>query len=159
MRKYISLTCAALLICPIAWAAAGQEDKSAKGAPNAGASATSELNVRADRRYDEMLGKMQVAVEEIAQLYGNPIFLQVFTNDIDRAAELRERIRSARSDQELRRELVDLQRKREELLNDIALKEREATRLTNRLVRQRAALDELGEAVDLAKKAVEETTR
>jgi predicted nucleic acid-binding Zn-ribbon protein len=106
-----------------------------------------------------MLGKMQAAVEEIAQLYGNPVFLQVFTNDIDRAAQLKDRLRSARSGDDLRRELADLQKKRDDLLNDIALREREAARLTNKLVRQRAALDGLSDAVEQARKAVEETAK
>lgn len=106
-----------------------------------------------------MLGKMQSAVEEIAQLYGNPIFLQVFTNDVERATELKQRLRLARSDENIRRELTDLEKKREELLNDIALKEREASRLSGRLVRQRVALDALAAAVEQARNAVEETAK
>ncbi len=106
-----------------------------------------------------MLGKMQAAVEEIAQLYGNPVFLQVFTNDEERASQLKERLRLAKTGDDVGHELADLQKKREDLLNDIALKQREADRLTSRLVRQRAALEALSEAVDQARKAVEETTR
>src|ERR1022692_1682330 len=106
-----------------------------------------------------MLNKMQAAVEEIAQLYGNPVFLQVFTNDAERASELKQRLKAARSWDDIRRELAGLEKKRDELLNDIALKEREAARLTGRLVRQRSALDALATAVEAARKAVEETAK
>jgi chromosome segregation ATPase len=161
MRKYISALAAALLICPTCWCAPGEPEPDARQIPNAGpaTAAAGDSNARADRRYDEMLGKMQAAVEEIAQLYGNPAFLQVFTNDVDRASQLKERLRSARSGDDLRKELAELQKKRDELLNDIALKEREASRLTSRLVRQRSALDTLADAVEQARKAVEETSR
>jgi uncharacterized protein YjiS (DUF1127 family) len=161
MRTNIIVIATALLACPICRAAPGQPDPAAQQALNAGVAAATanDSNARADKRYEEMLGKMQAAVEEIAQLYGNPVFLQVFTNDIDRVSELKERLHSARSGDELRRELADLQKKRDDLLNDIALREREAARLTSRLVRQRAALDALAEAVEQARKAVEETAR
>jgi chromosome segregation ATPase len=129
-------------------------DPAGVAAPDAADSA-----VRADKRYDEMLGKMQAAVEEIAQLYGNPVFLQVFTNDVERAAELKERLRVARSQGDIRREIAELEKKRDDLRNEIALKEREAARLSSRLVRQRAALDAVAAAVEQARKAVEETTK
>lgn len=127
--------------------------------PSAGMSQESEMEARADKRYEEMLGKMQAAVEEIAQLYGNPVFLQVFTNDVERASELKRRLRSEKSGADIQRELVDLERKRDNLLNDIALREREASRLSGRLVLQRAALDALAAAIEQARKAVEETTK
>ena len=57
--------------------------------PPAAAPAAPDMAALADRRLDEMLNRMQAAVEEIAGLYGNPTFLQVFTNDPDRAAELK----------------------------------------------------------------------
>ena len=104
-----------------------------------------------------MLAKMQAAVEEVAQLYGNPVFLQVFTNDMDQAAELKERLRLARSEKALRRDLSDLEKSRDEVMSDLALKQREASRLAARLVRQRAALDALAAAVEQARKAVEDT--
>jgi uncharacterized protein YjiS (DUF1127 family) len=159
-----ALICAAALLS-VAVACSGAEPgrsdpagKEATGAEPA-AAATADTGSRASKRYDEMLGKMQAAVEEIAQLYGNPVFLQVFTNDLARADELKERLRTARSEEQLRRELAELQRKRDDLLNDIALKEREAARAAARLVRQRAALDALSEAVEQAKRAVEETSK
>jgi hypothetical protein len=129
-------------------------DPAGVAAPDAADSAA-----RADRRYDEMLGKMQAAVEEIAQLYGNPVFLQVFTNDVERATELKERLRVARSEGDIRREIADMEKKRDDLRNEIAMKEREAARLSSRLVRQRAALDGVAAAVEQARKAVEETTK
>ena len=134
--------------------ASKSSDTAAVAAPDAADAA-----VRADKRYDEMLGKMQAAVEEIAQLYGNPVFLQVFTNDAERAAELKERLRAARSEEDIRREVAEMQKKRDDLRNEIALKEREAARLSGRLVRQRAALDALAAAVEQARKAVEETSK
>src|SRR5665213_1265392 len=96
----------------------------APSSPTAADSAT-----RADKRLEEMLGKMQASVEEIAQLYGNPVFLQVFTNDLGRATELKQRLRGARSDEDIRRELADLEKRRDDLLNDIALREKEEARL------------------------------
>lgn len=161
MKKHMFTIGIALVVFPICRAADGQRDPSAKPATVAVAqpAVANDSNARADKRYDEMLGKMQAAVEEIAQLYGNPVFLQVFTNDIDRASELKERLRSARSGDDLRRELADLQKKRDDLLNDIALKGREAERLTGRLARQRSALDALADAVEQARKAVEETAK
>jgi parvulin-like peptidyl-prolyl isomerase len=160
MRTRITIVGAFLLLGPICWAGAGPSDP-AKSAPNPGTdtAAVNESAARADKRYDEMLGKMQAAVEEVAQLYGNPVFLQVFTNDEERASRLKERLKLAKSGDDVGREVVDLQKKRDDLLNDIALKQREADRLTNRLVRQRAALEALAEAVEQARKAVEETTR
>ena len=113
----------------------------------------------ADRRYEEMLDRMQAAVEEVAQLYGNPTFLQVFTNDAGRASELKTRLSAARSSEEARLALAALEKRREELSADIALKEREAARLTSRLQRQRAALDALAAAVEQARKAVEDTAK
>jgi hypothetical protein len=118
-----------------------------------------EADRRASRRYEEMLDKMQAAVEEIAQLYGNPIFLQVFTNDPGRASELKQRLRAAQAGEEIRRDLAALEKKRDDLLSDIALREREAARVTVRLKRQRAALDAIAAAIEQARKAVEETSR
>jgi chromosome segregation ATPase len=152
---------AALLLGPICWAASGPPDATIKPDPVAApwGAAASDATARADKRYDEMLGKMQAAVEEIAQLYGNPVFLQVFTNDADRASALKERLKLAKTGDDVGHELADLQKRREDLLNDIALRQREADRLTSRLVRQRAALEALSQAVEQARKAVEETTR
>jgi uncharacterized protein YjiS (DUF1127 family) len=160
----IGLIAAALLVRPRCPAAPDPHPPSPSQAQKAdcetpGAEAAqSEASSRASKRYEEMLAKMQAAVEEVAQLYGNPVFLQVFTNDTERAAQLKERLRLARSEKEVRREVSDLQRQRDDVLNDLALKQREASRLAARLVRQRAALDALAGAVEQAKKAVEETT-
>jgi chromosome segregation ATPase len=161
MRTPITIAGAALLLCPMCWAASGLPDPASKPNPSTGTetAAANDSAVRADKRYDEMLGKMQAAVEEIAQLYGNPVFLQVFTNDEERASQLKDRLKLAKTGDDVGHELADLQKKRDDLLNDIALKQREADRLTNRLVRQRAALEALSEAVEQARKAVEETTR
>lgn len=147
---------AALLICGPGVAAPDASQQGPAHAQKAGAT-ESESSRRASKRYEEMLSKMQAAVEEVAQLYGNPTFLQVFTNDEGRAAELKERLRLARSTKELQRELSDLEKRRDDDLNDLALKQREASRLAARLVRQRAALDALAAAVEEARKAVEET--
>ena len=102
---------------------------------------------------------MQTAVADVAQLYGNPVFLQVFTNDAARASELKQRLKAAQSDDDVSREMAGLEKKRDELLGDIALKQREAARLTSKLARQRAALDALAAAVEEARKAVEDTAK
>jgi hypothetical protein len=155
-RKWI--VAVALALWTIAGAGADPEPKEAAAAA-APVSAETDLSARADKRYEEMLGRMQAAVEEIAQLYGNPIFLQVFTNDVERATELKQRLRSAHATDAIQKEIKDLEGKRDELLNDIALKEREATRLSNRLARQRVALDVLAGAVEQARHAVEDTAK
>jgi hypothetical protein len=162
--KRASLIAAALLMHTRCLTAPDPSQPGPGHAQNANSLATdaeapqSEASSRASKRYEEMLAKMQAAVEEVAQLYGNPIFLQVFTNDTERAAELKERLRLARSQKEMQRELSDLERRREDVLNDLALKQREASRLSARLAKQRAALDALAAAVEQARKAVEETT-
>lgn len=127
--------------------------------PSAESSAQNDKKSRADKRYEEMLGRMQAAVEEVAQLYGNPIFLQVFTNDAGRASALKERLRNASKSDDAGREMAALEKRREDILNDIALREREAARLATKLVRQRAALDALADAVEKAKRVVEETSK
>lgn len=118
-----------------------------------------ELAALADKRYQEMLSKMRDAVEEIAQLYGNPVFLQVFTNDEGRAAELKLRLHAEHTVEEVRREVSDLEKRREDLLGDIALKNKEASRLSERLARQRAALEALASAIEQARNAVEATSK
>jgi hypothetical protein len=128
-------------------------------APSGTTAAQGDASRRADKRYEEMLDRMQAAVEEVAQLYGNPVFLQVFTNDPARASELKQRLKAAQTGDEVGRELAGLERKRDDLLGDIALKEREAARLAAKLARQRAALDALAAAVEQARKAVEDTAK
>jgi chromosome segregation ATPase len=113
----------------------------------------------ADKRYAEMLEKMQASIEEIAGLYGNPTFLQIFTNDPERAAQLKQRLRTDRREEALRGEMRDLEAKRDELRGDLALKEREAAKLAARLARQRSALDAISGALEAARKAVEDTAR
>ena len=158
-----SLIMATLLVCHPCTAGPESTQPGMGQAPKVGSRPAkgepleSDVDIRADKRYEEMLGKMQEAVEEVAQLYGNPTFLQVFTNDSDRAAELKKRLQAARSGEEIKRELATLEERRDDLLNDLALKQREAARLAARLVRQRAALDALAAAVEQARKAVEDT--
>jgi DNA repair ATPase RecN len=114
---------------------------------------------RSRQRFEEMLAKMQSAIEEIAELYGSPSFLEVFTNDRERADELRSRLAAVGSAAGARRELAELARRREEMLNDLALREKESRRLTEKLVRQRAALEALAAAVEQARRATEESAR
>lgn len=113
----------------------------------------------AEKRYQEMLDRMRAAVEEVAQLYGNPTFLQVFTNDTARASELKHRLKEGQSGQEILQQMLELEKKKSELSEDIALKERESAKLSAKLVRQRMALDALAAAVELAQKDVEDTVR
>jgi hypothetical protein len=162
MKASIILVAVSVFTSPQSWAGAPSIPPQAK-VPQANpvpAGAAEDNGIRrADKQYEEMLEKMRAAVEEIAQLYGNPLFLQVFTNDAGRASELKQRLRSAQTEDDIRGELAELAKKRDSLLNDIALKEREAVKLAGRLVRQRAALDTLASAVDQARKAVEDTAR
>ena len=159
MRVVLILNIMPLLVIVAPTARAGEEPPAPAAEKAQAGPSPVDLDARADKRYDEMLGKMRAAVEEIAQLYGNPLFLQVFTNDDARAAELKLRLRSAQSGVEIRREIDGLERKRDDLSGDIALKKREAARLGEKLVRQRAALDALASAMEQARKAVEDTSR
>jgi DNA repair exonuclease SbcCD ATPase subunit len=134
-----------------AGAAGAMTDRSAAAGPTA--------DERARQRYEEMLAKMQSAIEEIAELYGSPSFLEVFTNDRERANDLKSRLAAVGSAAAAQRELADLARRREELLNDLALREKEARRLTDKLARQRAALEALAAAVEQARRATEDSAR
>ncbi|HEY5229104.1 MAG TPA: hypothetical protein VIJ19_11210, partial [Opitutaceae bacterium] len=82
-----------------------------------------------------------------------------FTNDPDRAAELKQRLHAAKNSDEIEKELRNLEKRRGELLDDIALKERESARLAKRLTVQRAALDAVSIAVEQARRAVEDTSK
>jgi uncharacterized protein YjiS (DUF1127 family) len=162
MNSVYRLAMAAFLCGSLPAAAAEAPAASATASATAPAAetpmTTEEIERRASRRYEEMLDRMQAAVDEIAQLYGNPVFVQVFTNDPARAAELKERLRAAQGSERIRTELAALEKKRDELLSDIALREREAARVSSRLKRQRAALDAIAAAIEQARKAVEETS-
>jgi hypothetical protein len=114
---------------------------------------------RADKRYEEMLSRMQASIEDIAQMYGNPVFLQIFTNDVSRASALKQRLHAEKTTQEVEKDLRELALKRDSLMEDIALKEREAAKLTRRLAVQRAALDAVAGAIEQAKTAVEDTSK
>ena len=120
-------------------------------------SASRESAARAQKKQEEMLSKMQASVEEIAGLYGNPTFLQVFTNDRELADELKVRLKAEKTAGQVRREVSELEKKRDDLMNAIALENRECARLSGKLARQRAALDAIAQAVEGAKKAVEDT--
>ncbi len=109
-------------------------------------------------RTDEMLAKMRAAVEEIAGLYGNPSFVQIFTNSQQMADQLRERLKQTDSLKRLRAETLELEAKRDRLANDIAQAEQEARRLSERLSKQRAALDSVASAISATNRAVEGTT-
>jgi hypothetical protein len=163
--KAIFVIIAATMTCQIIHASGDSSAQPIKPAAQSSSARTGDTNGRidterrADKRLGEMLDKMQAAVEEIAQLYGNPVFLQVYTNDPDQAAKLKLRLGAARASEDIRRELTNLEKKREDLLNEIALKEREVARLSGKLVRQRAALDSLAEAVERARNATEDTVK
>jgi len=165
MKTTIRLISLALLMCSIVRAsseppAASPRQVSQQNlAPSNETAPHGDASGRADKRYMEMLDRMQAAVEEVAQLYGNPVFLQVFTNDAGRASELKRRLKASQTGDDVTRELTGLEKKRDDLLGDIALKEREAARLTAKLARQRAALDALAAAVEQARKAVEDTAK
>ena len=162
MKSGMILAAVSVLACLNCWAGEPIRESSKEGTPSGVLSSNRDEHdeeQRAEKRYEEMLNKMQAAVEEIAQLYGNPIFVQIFTNDTERASELKLRLKAAKNEDDIRRELAELKKKRDELLNDIALKERETNRLTGRLVRQRIALEAVATALDQARKAVEDTAR
>jgi len=164
MKSKMKVVAAVMLLSSHCWAGSDVSDPTQKQTEqpysmSANVAIEHESERRADKRYEEMLIKMQAAVEEIAQLYGNPVFLQVFTNDADRASELKERLKAARSREDIRRELTNLEKRRDDLLNDIALKERATAKLTGKLVRQRIAIDALALAVEQARKAVEDTAK
>ena len=116
-----------------------------------------EMAARAATREKEMQNKMQAAVEEIAQLYGNPRFIQTFSNDPELANEFRARLSSAREISTIKAEVAALTQKRDDVLNDIAVREKEIKRLTERMARTRSALDNVAGAVDQARRSMEES--
>jgi hypothetical protein len=151
-----------LIMLIVAVALRGAEAETGTGpvpGPIQAANVDKDAPSRADKRYEEMLSRMQASIEDIAQMYGNPVFLQIFTNDVSRASELKQRLHAEKTTQEVEKELRELALKRESLMDDIALKEREAAKLTRRLAVQRAALDAVAGAIEQARTAVEDTSK
>ena len=109
----------------------------------------------AEQRYQEMLSRMQRSIEDIAQLYGNPLFVQLFTNDPPKAEEFRRRLVLSEGTDELRARHEELIKRRDELTKVVALQERESASMGERLARQRAALDSVVKAVEAAQRAIE----
>lgn len=72
---------------------------------------------------EEMLLKMRVAVERIAEDYGNLKFAQIFTNDPARATALRERVAAIASLDRLKREIAAMEKKQRELTEAIRAQE------------------------------------
>lgn len=72
---------------------------------------------------EEMLLKMRVAVERIAEDYGNPKFAQIFTNDPARATSLRERVAAIASLDRLKRDIATMEKKQRELTEAIRAQE------------------------------------
>jgi len=153
MKKTLML----LILAAAARGADAETGTSQASSPIPAATVDRDASARADKRYEEMLSRMQASIEEIAQMYGNPVFLQIFTNDVARASELKQRLEKTAL--EVEKDLRDLALKREGLLDDIALKEREAAKLTRRLAVQRAALDAVAGAIEQARTAVEDTSK
>lgn len=91
----------------------------------------------------EMVARMRIAVEKIASEYGNPSFAQIFTNDPEKAAKLRERYTDLDKRDALKQEVASLTEQR-----DAARKELETL-----LVRSAG----LREAVSKAQAALENT--
>ena len=108
-------------------------------------------------RMDEMYQKMRRAVEDIAELYGSPRFVQVFTNDRLLADELRLRLRATDSLKQLNAQIEDLSHRCDRLKAELAKREAEAASASQRLARQRAAMNAVANAVDQANRAVEGT--
>jgi hypothetical protein len=155
MKKTLML----LILAAAARGADAETGTSQASSPIPAATVDRDASARADKRYEEMLSRMQASIEEIAQMYGNPVFLQIFTNDVARASELKQRLHAEKTALEVEKDLRDLALKREGLLDDIALKEREAAKLTRRLAVQRAALDAVAGAIEQARTAVEDTSK
>lgn len=72
----------------------------------------------------EMIARMRAAVEQIAAEYGNPTFVQLFTNDSVQAQVWRKRLHLIQSADLIAAELASLERKKK-----VANEEVEATRL------------------------------
>src|ERR1700679_1052806 len=73
----------------------------------------------AEKRYQEMLSKMREAEEGIAESSGNPMFIQLFTNDREKAMMVKQRLQSTKRGEEIRFELSSLEKRRDELMSDI----------------------------------------
>lgn len=110
---------------------------------------------RAASREREMYVKMDRAVQDIAQLYGNPRFVRTMSNDPDLAAEFKARIQATRDTESIRAEVADLTQRREALKDEVALLEREAEAAKAKLARTRATLDAVQTTLGQATRTIE----
>lgn len=116
-------------------------------------------NAIADEREKEMLSRMDAAVQQVAGLYGNPRFVRLVTNDAAAAKQFQERLEISRSRDSLRGELAELEKRKKQLDEDIALRSKTLTDMDGRLIRSRAALDAISKAGDDMKRLVEDAAK
>ena len=110
----------------------------------------------ANEREQEMLKRMDDAVQQIAGLYGNPRFVRLMTNDPSAAEQFKTRLELARSRDELASSVKLLEDKRADLDAQIALRTKTLTDMDSRLMRARAALDTISESGERMKRLIEE---
>ncbi len=108
-------------------------------ANNTGSYASSTPIDKDSPQYADMIYKMRESVQRIASEYGNPAFAQVFTNDKDRAEEIRNKLKVLESHEALAQINEALSKRESELrmeierlearLNDLKYRVNEAQKL------------------------------
>lgn len=104
---------------------------------------------------NEMLSRMDEAIQTIAGRYGNPRFVRLMTNDPAASEQFKARLELARSRGELAAALDELELKRAELDAQIELRTKTLAEMDARLIRARSALDVVSESTDRIKRFVE----
>lgn len=103
-----------------------------------------------DARRSEMVSRMESAVQKVAGEYGNPVFAQFFTNDKSKVEEMRNRLKTSKTLDELEKSVSDLKNQeaalRAELLhlqNELNSAKKEFEVLKNKTERAQSILNEM----------------
>ena len=110
-----------------------------------------------NQRTREMLAKMDAAVREIAGFYGNPPFVRILTNDGRSAENFKERLSLSNKISDIRKELADLEKQRNEVTADLVLRRDTVKKLDEQILNTRATMDAIGKLVADSQKAIEES--
>jgi hypothetical protein len=113
----------------------------------------------AAEREQDMFGKMDAAVQQVAGLYGNPRFVRLMTNDPAAADQFKARLDLTKARETLAAEVTDLEKKKAALDSEIAIREQTLADMDGRLIRARAALDAFGKAGDEMKRMIEDAAK
>ncbi|HEY1792957.1 MAG TPA: hypothetical protein VGG34_08555 [Opitutaceae bacterium] len=115
-----------------------------------------DVGAKADKP-DEMFEKMRTAVEEIAGTYGDPPFIQIFTNDPKAAEAMQLKLRELGGDKAAKSELGALEKVRDKLNADLAKRAKEKKQLEDKIREQSRQLDDLAAAIARARALLDAT--